>query len=209
VIMQRLASFALVTYFLLFFIQQDGSYNVVEAHHKRNRYPTAPDSNKLNMIRKSHIDESSLGNRASESDTDRESAAEMEAVSDDNATTDTDDSSESESGSNAEDVSTQHKSRTHKGKTENGGRTRAPRNSKGRRQIKFTQLQAYPGQWRSILEGAKKRSRCSTAIAAGFPKCPLGLKNTEDCLAEAMAVHEADDGVVEKGMYVICTLIMG
>jgi hypothetical protein len=165
----------------------------------------------LNVIRKSYVDASSLGNRASENGTDTESAAEMEAVSDDDTTADTDDSSESESGSNTEDVGTRHKSKSCKGKTENetDHRTRAPRNSKGRKQVKFTQLQAYPGQWRSVLEDAKQRNRSSTATAAGFPKRRAGLKNAEDCLAEAMAAHEAEDGVVEEGMQAIHTSIMG
>jgi hypothetical protein len=118
--------------------------------------------------------------------------------------TDTNDSSESESGSDAEDI-TRPRSKIHGSKTKgnghrtNGHRTRAPRNSKGRRQVRFTQLQAYPGQWRSVLEDAKKRNRCTTAIKAGFLKRREGLKQAEDSLVEAMAAHEAEDGVVENG----------
>jgi len=113
------------------------------------------------------------------------------------------DSSESESGSDAEDI-TRPRSKIHGSKTKgNSHRTRAPRNSKGRRQVRFTQLQAYPGQWRSVLEDAKKRNRCTTAIGAGFLKRREGLKQAEDSLVEAMAAHEAEDGVVEIGTQAI------
>jgi hypothetical protein len=132
----------------------------------------------------------------------------MEVVSNNDTTTDC---SESESGSNAEDGGVQHKSRSHKGKAEDrtGHCTCAPRNSKGNRQVKFTQLQAYPGQWWSILEDAKKHCHSSATIGAGFPKHRAGLKLAEVCLAEAMAAHEAEDGVVEKGMQAIHILITG
>ena len=160
------------------------------------------------MIRKSYVNEPGPRDDASEGDTTLESAAETEAASDAD-TTDTDDSSES--GSNAEDVVTQHKSKSRGGKTKNrpGHCTRAPRNSKGRRQVRFTQLQAYPGQWWSVLEDAKKCNRSSTALGAGFPNRRAGLKQAEDCLAEAMAAHEAGDGVVEKGMQAVRTSITG
>jgi aspartate/methionine/tyrosine aminotransferase len=60
-----------------------------------------------------------------------------------------------------------------------------------------------------VLEDAKKRNRSSTALGAGFPNRRAGLKQAEDCLAEAMAAHEAGDGVVEKGMQAVRTSITG
>ena len=126
----------------------------------------------------------------------------MEVTSDEEVTTDSDDPSEAESGSNAEDIGAQHRSKPHKHKHKKGKgkHTRAPRNSKGRRQVMFTQLQAYPGQWLSILEDAKKQNCGTIALESGFPDCWAGLKEAEDCLLEAMAAHEAEDGVVEEGM---------
>jgi hypothetical protein len=137
---------------------QDVAYNVVDAHHKRNRYPPAPDSDRLDAIRKSYTNKSHLEDSASESGSDSEST-EMES--------DIDDRSESESGSDGEGIGTPPRSKHCSGKTK-GGRARAPRNSKGQRRVRFTQLQAYPSQWRSILEDAKKCNRCTTAIKAGF-----------------------------------------
>jgi Domain of unknown function (DUF6532) len=173
----------------------------VDAHHKRNRQPSAPDSDQLNAIRKSYIN-TPLEDGSSESGREPE-FAEIEVASDTDATTDSDDddSSETESSSDAE---AQHGSehREHKGK---GNRTRAPRNSKGRGQVTFTQLQAYPGQWRSVLEDAKRRNRCTATLKDGFPDRRAGLKKAEDSLAEAMAAHAEKKGVVEKGT---CKLLM-
>ena len=97
----------------------------------------------------------------------------MEVASDDEIMTDSDDPSEAESGSNADDIGAQHgsKPREHKHKKGKGKHTRAPCNSKGRRWVMFTQLQAYPGQWRSVLEDARKWNCGTIALEAGFPDC--------------------------------------
>ena len=155
---------------------------------------------------------------ASESDADSDDAseAENELADDDVVMTDTDNSSETNSNAetdseaetyfDAEAVDTHKhtgKLRNAKGKKGKGGEgksARAPRNSKRRTQVKFTQLQAYPGQWWSILEDSKKRNRCTATIETGFPGRREGLKQAEDCLVEAMAAHEAENKVVEPGM---------
>lgn len=199
----------------------------MDAHHRRNRYPPAPDPDRLNAIRDSYTT-SPPESSPSESGTNSDSATETDdETTDDEAMTDVEtndaanSSDASETGSDAEtdpdadtdtnaQVADAHK---HKGKLRNvkgkgpgkggeGTRARAPRNSKcgTRKRVNFTQLQAYPGQWRSVLEDAKARNRCTTTIETGFPTRRVGLKQAEDCLVEAMASHKAEGGVVEAGM---------
>ena len=148
---------------------------------------------------------SSLENSASESGSDSEDASESEATTDSSeaeGSSNADDDSDASAGSGTEDINAgcRHDVRKGKSKKGKGKCARAPHNSKARKQVKFTQLQAYPRQWRSILEDAKKLNRCTVAIKSGFPERRAGLKQAEDCLAEAMAAHEAGDGTVEEGM---------
>jgi hypothetical protein len=149
----------------------------------------------------------------SSADSDGTSEAEHEVPDDDVAMTDSSETnSDAETDSEAEtdfdgEVADSHKrtgklrnTKGKKGKGGKGNRARAPRNSKRRTQVKFTQLQAYPGQWRSVLENAKKRNRCTTTNKTGFPGRKEGLKQAEDTLLEAMAAHEAGNNAVEQGM---------
>ena len=189
----------------------------MDAHHRRNRYPPPPDPDWLNAIRNSYTT-SPLESSPSESGSDSDGTTEA-----DNETTDNDgvidvetsnaasSSDGAETGSDAE-TDPEADTDTHKhskGKLRNvkgkGPRTggegkhmHAPRNSKcgSQKRDNFTQLQAYPGQWRSVLEDAKARNPCTATIEGAFPTHWVGLKQAEDCLVEAMASHE---GVVEKG----------
>jgi hypothetical protein len=153
----------------------------------------------LNAIRKSYIN-TPLEDSSSKSGREPE-FAEIEVASDTDGTTDSDASSEMESSADAE---AQHRfeHQEHKGK---GNRTRAPRNSKGKGQVTFTQLRAYPGQCQSVLEDAKRQNHCTATLKDGFPDRRAGLKKAEDLLTEAMAAHAEKKGVVEKGM---CKLLM-
>jgi hypothetical protein len=186
-------------YAMLMVSFQNTAYNVVEAHHQRNRHPSAPDPHKLNAIRQSSmnapVDVDSIPDNSNSESAESDSPT-AKAEPSDEADSDTETGSETET----EDIG------THGPKGKHAKRKRAPRNSKGIKDAKFTQLRAYPGQWRTVLEDAKRRNRCLIAIKIGFPSRLVGLKQAEDCLREAMDAHKAENsGVVEIGM---CQLIM-
>jgi hypothetical protein len=64
-----------------------------------------------------------------------------------------------------------------------------------------TQLQFYPLQWTEVLELAKKKWRRYLLVKWAFPKrCKLDTTTVlKECLTTAIADHEADGGLVEKG----------
>lgn len=150
----------------------EGGYNVVAEHHKKNWAPKPPTASQLRAIRGSSPDHDS----GSDNGSDKEELG---------------GSSDEESSSSSDDKAS--------------GGLRAKRNTKGTKKKKWTQLQAYPGQWRTVLEDAKCRLRLSVATQKregegfGFPDRPVALSEAGDCLAEAMAEHDDDDGVVEEG----------
>ena len=64
-----------------------------------------------------------------------------------------------------------------------------------------TQLQFYPPQWAIVLDAAKGNSCCFVATECVFPKWRMHMKSLKVALAAAIAAHEADDGLLERGKF--------
>jgi hypothetical protein len=142
-------------------VADDNSYNVVEAHHKKNRAPKPPTPEYL------------------------ESTCNGSDV-DDDVTSNTPGSDSSNSADELEDDS------------------RAPRHSKTpykSRASNATQLQFYPPQWAMVLDAAKDNSRRFAATEYAFPKRRKHMKNLKVALTTAIAAHEADGGLLERGKF--------
>jgi hypothetical protein len=81
-------------------------------------------------------------------------------------------------------------------------RPRAKRHSKtpyGGRSAKPTQMQFYPSQWRDILECSKWGFRLWLVIYNPFPDRTEHIGEAEDCIDEALALHQAKGKRVEPG----------
>lgn len=91
------------------------------------------------------------------------------------------------------------------------GPQRAGRYSKTPRseiEAKPTQLNFYPGNWRDLLEFAKRIFRRWLACENGFPTRRLKLPpEAGECVAEALAEHRDKGGVVEPGKYMLCNIL--
>ena len=82
--------------------------------------------------------------------------------------------------------------------------SRAPRHSKTSyrsRVYNATQLQFYPPQWTIVLDAAKDNSRRIAATEWAFPKRRKHVKNLKVALTTAVAAHEADGGMLERGKF--------
>lgn len=66
-----------------------------------------------------------------------------------------------------------------------------------------TQLGFYPGQWRDVLEAAKRHFREWLACKNGFPTRRMDLGEARECVAEALAAHQQRGLAVEPGMDMI------
>lgn len=73
-----------------------------------------------------------------------------------------------------------------------------------------TQLHFYPAQWTEVLELAKMKWRLQLVIRWAFPKRqhPETTEALKECLTTAIADHEADHGLVEKGEVFILSIII-
>jgi hypothetical protein len=144
----------------------DTSYDILEAHHNRNKPSKAP------LFEHTELDADDVVATISEAEN-VESDAEESTTSDD----------ESEPHTRA---------RRHSGTPY--GRSFSP-----------TQLQFYPLQWTEVLELAKNKWRLHLLTIWAFPKRRKSDTTTtlKECLTTAIADHEDDGGLVEKGMDVI------
>jgi hypothetical protein len=173
----------------------DGSFNVVDAHHRKNRRPQPPEPNALDNVQQSYhpcdVDEDAPPNGGTPQDNNDPApeASNSEASNSDEHT----------SASESEDIGTKEYNRKRA--------KRAKRHSKGTKKSKYTQLHTYPGQWRTVLEDGKHRIRAVVALKKGFMNRLDGLAEAEDCLAEAMAAHESDGGSVERGWCLVLFLV--
>jgi hypothetical protein len=86
---------------------------------------------------------------------------------------------------------------------ESDSHTRAKRHSQMPHgsSVRPTQLQFYPLQWTEVLELAKTKWRLHLLIEWAFPKRHKSDTTTilKECLTTAIADHEAEGGLVEKG----------
>lgn len=135
----------------------------MDAHHKTNRRPKAPEPDTLNAIRE--MDD------ASESDED--------------ATASENDQCASEAGESDDN--------------DTGRAARHSRTPYGSKPLDFTQLHAYPPNWRDVLEDAKGCGRLGASINRTFTSRNKGLKDANDALLETMATSEQDSNSVERG----------
>lgn len=85
---------------------------------------------------------------------------------------------------------------------EPGGVSRAARNSRkpSGSAADPTQLQFYPTNWTEALEGAKNNWRLYLLKTWAFPKRRQHEAGLAECLMSAIAAHEADGGMLERGM---------
>jgi hypothetical protein len=86
--------------------------------------------------------------------------------------------------------------------------SRVPRHSKTpyrSRAYNATQLQFYPPQWTIVLDAAKDNSRCFTATEWAFPKRRKHVKELKVALTSAIAAHQAEGGLLERGKFLACS----
>jgi hypothetical protein len=85
---------------------------------------------------------------------------------------------------------------------ESDGKSRAARHSKTSyrsREYNATQLQFYPPQWTIVLDSAKDGSHLFSATEWAFPKRRKHVRHLKEVLTSAIAAHEADGGLLERG----------
>ena len=153
----------------------DASYNILEAHHNRNKPHKAP------LF-------APVGSDTDDADAD--------------ADADTTDPKGEDAESDVDSITTDDQS-----EDESKGHTRAKRHSRTPygSSTNPTQLQFYPLQWAKVLEQAKNKWRLYLLVTWAFPKRRKSDTTTalKECLTTAIADHEADSGLVEKGLEVI------
>lgn len=69
-------------------------------------------------------------------------------------------------------------------------------------------LSSYPPQWQAVIGYAKQSFRAYVAGQDGFPDPLNGVKEAQECLEDALAIHLEDMGAVEPGKLNVnvCTL---